>query len=142
MRATIYVPDPGSARGGSVGLVGWAPPPASAIDRRALRPALQLPPIHLPQMRPRQVVDEDDLPRMLVGGELLADPGFELVFEPGASLPGFAHDHEGARLDQTLLVGDPYHRALGHRRVADEAGLDLAGDQPAAADLEHVVGPA
>ena len=89
--------------------------------------------------RLRQLVDELDRARVLVGRELLLDEGLELVFAHRCAR--LEHD-EGLGLGQALAVLGADHRALEHRRVLHQRRLDLERRDPDAAHLEHVVAAA
>ena len=87
----------------------------------------------------RQVGDELDLARVLVGRQLVLHEGLQLGV--GGLRAGLEHD-EGLGLGQALGVGHADHRGLEHRRVLHQRGLDLEGRDVDAADLEHVVAAA
>src|ERR687897_55105 len=87
---------------------------------------------------PRQFVDEPHLSGTLVRRE----PGAcELDQRLRREVRARSRDDVRARAHEPLVrVTDD--GAFEHVRVADEAGLDLAGRHPDATDLEQVVGPA
>ena len=91
------------------------------------RPRSQLAPVHLPQMRDRESLDEDHLTRALVMLEPLVHERLELRRQPVAAL---ARDDPGARLDQSVGVGHTHHRDLRHRRMQQQTTLHLSSRKP------------
>src|SRR3954447_17209715 len=83
-----------------------------------------------------QLVDEPDLARVLVAGDLLLDVRAQLVL--GDVLAVLERDR-GADLLAELLVRDADHRRLGHRGMLVEDLLDLARIDVVAAADDHVL---
>src|ERR1019366_4893741 len=114
---------------------------AWALGRRLRSPArplaiAQAKALDLSGRRLRQLVDELERTRVLVGCEALLDEGLQLGV--ASRLPGL-DDDEGLGLDESVPVLDADHRRLEHRRVLHQRRLDLEGRDPDAAHLEHVV---
>src|ERR1039458_2365667 len=83
--------------------------------RRATSPVVQLPLEDLALFAARQRVDEGDLARDLVAGEVLLDVGLQRVLADGA-----ASDHESFEPLAETLVLDPDDRSLAHLLVVSE----------------------
>lgn len=78
----------------------------------------------------------------LNGWNLALHEGLQLHRQRGAgAVPGLEH-HEGARLLELLLVFVTHHRRLEHRRVLQEAVLDLHRRDVPPAHFQQVVGAA
>src|SRR4051812_5368756 len=97
---------------------------------------LQLPLEDLAGRGPGQFVGEDDVARDLVGGEVRPDEVLELALGHLAARAG--HDHRAQPLAEVLVL-DAEHRRLGHRLVALEEVLDLAGKDVLPARDDHLV---
>ena len=98
--------------------------------------------LHLAGGRHRQRVDEFDLLRVLVGRQLPAHMLLQRTHQGVvAHLPWRQHD---ISLDHRAAVGIGlgHHHGIGHRRVLDEAILDLARADAVAGGLEDVVAAA
>ena len=83
-----------------------------------------------------KLVDEPDLARVLVGGDLVLD---ELAQLFGARLGAVLERDRGADLLAVLVVGHAEHRGLAHGRVLVEDLLDLARVDVVAAADDHVL---
>src|SRR5690349_20972283 len=89
--------------------------------------------------RLRELVDEVDLTRVLVGsGEALGEV-LELLGELGVALAAGSEDDEGADDLGSLGVVFADHRRLHHGLVLDQCRLDLEGADPVGGGGDHVV---
>ena len=84
----------------------------------------ELSPIHLPQVRGRERVDEDHLARMLVGLQPVAHKRLELLPKIISTLAG---DDVGVRLHQPAGVGHAHHRHLRYRRMEQQTAFNFGG---------------
>src|SRR6476469_5124615 len=73
----------------------------------------------------RQLVDELDVARVLVRGELVLDERLQRFLERRVrSVPGL-EDHERLRLREAVRIVPSDHGSLEHGRMLDERALDL-----------------
>src|SRR5574339_321451 len=99
----------------------------------------QLLALHLAGGGHGQRVDELDLLRILVGREAPAHVALDLLLElPGGLRSRLRHD-EGLDDGAARRIGLADHRGVRHRRVLDEAALDLRGPDAVARTLDDVV---
>src|SRR5882724_4106245 len=117
----------------------YAQASAPASPTSLARSPAELPPVHLPQVRGREGVDENHLARVLVRLQPIAYKSFELFRQAVDALASY---DVGVRLDQAVGVGHAHHRHLRHRRVEQQAAFHLGGGEPLARHLEQLVGPA
>src|SRR5882672_7841911 len=114
-------------------LVGFTP--ALAGDS-----APQLEPLYLPCRGLRQLGEELDPARVLVGRELVLDVPLQLGLQGVACGIALLENDKGFGLDELALVFGADHRRFEHGFMRDESGFDLGGRDVDARDLQHVVG--
>src|SRR5690606_14772981 len=129
--------DRGSQWGGAfLPMANSLPRPCSGFWRAPVAEAVaQGLAIELADRRLGYLVDEDYLARLLVGSDLLGDPG-----DQGLRVlrrAGTQRHHRDDGLDP-FVVGQSDHRALAHRLVGEQGVLDFARVDVVAAADDHV----
>src|SRR5882724_10129395 len=98
--------------------------------------------LDLPRLRLGKLVQELDLPWVLVPPHAGFDDVDDLVGQAGVRRLSRLQDDEGRDDLPSELIRPAHHGGFGHRGMAENGAFHLEGPDPVARALDHVVGPA